>query len=37
MLASASMDTQVLREFAASRYDPFVAELEQMVNVDCGS
>ena len=26
-----------LREIAASRYDDFVAELERMVNVDCGS
>ncbi len=31
------MDTQALRDLAASRYDAFVAELEQMVNVDCGS
>jgi len=37
MLASATMDTQLLRELATSRYDAFVAELEQMVNVDCGS
>ncbi len=31
------MDVQVHRELAAERYDAFVAELEQMVNIDCGS
>jgi glutamate carboxypeptidase len=31
------MDIQALRDLAASRFDAFVAELEQMVNVDCGS
>ncbi|MGH2539132.1 MAG: M20 family metallopeptidase [Actinomycetota bacterium] len=31
------MDVQVLRELAAERSEAFVAELEQMVNVDCGS
>ena len=31
------MDVEVLRELAAERYEPFVSELEQMVNVDCGS
>jgi glutamate carboxypeptidase len=31
------MDAQVLRDLAAARVDSFVAELEQMVNVDCGS
>ncbi|MBA3764626.1 MAG: M20 family metallopeptidase [Actinobacteria bacterium] len=31
------MNAQSLRELAASGYEAFVAELEQMVNVDCGS
>lgn len=31
------MDIHALRELAAARYDRFVSELEQMVNVDCGS
>jgi glutamate carboxypeptidase len=31
------MDLEVLRGIAAEGYDAFVAELEQMVNVDCGS
>ena len=31
------MDIQLLRDLAARRGDAFVAELEQMVNVDCGS
>ena len=31
------MDIQLLRDLAARRADAFVAELEQMVNVDCGS
>ncbi|MEX1264441.1 MAG: M20 family metallopeptidase [Actinomycetota bacterium] len=31
------MHAKSLLELAASRYDAFVAELEQMVNVDCGS
>jgi glutamate carboxypeptidase len=31
------MHAQSLRELAASRYGAFVTELEQMVNVDCGS
>jgi glutamate carboxypeptidase len=31
------MDLQALRALAAERYDAFVAELEQMVDVDCGS
>jgi glutamate carboxypeptidase len=31
------MHAQSLRELAASRYDAFVTELEQMVNIDCGS
>jgi glutamate carboxypeptidase len=31
------MDIQLLRDLAARRADRFVAELEQMVNVDCGS
>ncbi|MGZ8631841.1 MAG: M20/M25/M40 family metallo-hydrolase, partial [Actinomycetota bacterium] len=31
------MDLQALRDLAAEGYDAFVAELEQMVNIDCGS
>jgi glutamate carboxypeptidase len=31
------MDAQALRELANSRFDEFVADLERMVNVDCGS
>jgi glutamate carboxypeptidase len=31
------MDIHALRDLAASRYDAFVTELRQMVNVDCGS
>ena len=31
------MHAQSLRELAVSRYDAFVTELEQMVNIDCGS
>jgi glutamate carboxypeptidase len=31
------MDAQALRELASSRFDEFVADLERMVNVDCGS
>jgi glutamate carboxypeptidase len=31
------MDSRALLELAGSRYEAFVAELEQMVNVDCGS
>ncbi|HEY5905141.1 MAG TPA: M20 family metallopeptidase [Actinomycetota bacterium] len=31
------MDIHALRDLAAPRYDAFVAELRQMVNVDCGS
>ena len=31
------MDLLALRGLAAERYDAFVAELEQMVNIDCGS
>jgi glutamate carboxypeptidase len=31
------MDAQALRELSASRLDGFVADLERMVNVDCGS
>jgi glutamate carboxypeptidase len=31
------MDVHVLRDLAAVRYDDFLATLEQMVNVDCGS
>jgi glutamate carboxypeptidase len=31
------MDAQSLRELAATRHDEFVADLERMVNVDCGS
>ncbi len=31
------MDAKGLRQFASGRYDDFVAVLEQMVNVDCGS
>ena len=31
------MDARSLRELAEQHYDAFVAELEQMVNVDCGS
>jgi glutamate carboxypeptidase len=30
-------DVPALRELAARRYEPFVAALEAMVNVDCGS
>jgi len=31
------MDTLALREIAADRLEDFLAQLEQMVNVDCGS
>jgi glutamate carboxypeptidase len=31
------MDVHVLRDLAAARYDDFVATLEQMVDIDCGS
>ena len=31
------MDVQVVREFVASRFEAFVSELQQMVDVDCGS
>jgi len=31
------MDAHALRELALTRFDAFVADLEQMVNVDCGS
>ncbi|HET6714971.1 MAG TPA: M20 family metallopeptidase [Actinomycetota bacterium] len=31
------MDIHALRELAAARYGRFVSELEEMVNVDCGS
>jgi len=31
------MDAQALRELAASRFEGFVADLERMVDVDCGS
>jgi glutamate carboxypeptidase len=31
------MDAQALRDLADSRFDEFVADLERMVNVDCGS
>jgi len=31
------MDVNVLEEIAAGRYEEFVAALERMVNVDCGS
>jgi glutamate carboxypeptidase len=37
MLASPRMDTALLRDLAAARLDAYVAELEQMVNIDCGS
>lgn len=37
MLASPAMDAQVLGALAEPRYDDFVAALEEMVNVDCGS
>jgi hypothetical protein len=31
------MDANGLQEIAAGRYEDFVATLERMVNVDCGS
>jgi glutamate carboxypeptidase len=31
------MDVHALRDLAASRYEEFVADLEELVNVDCGS
>jgi glutamate carboxypeptidase len=31
------MDVLALRDLAAERYEAFVSDLEQMVNVDCGS
>ncbi len=31
------MDMHELEEIAAGRYEDFVAALERMVNVDCGS
>ena len=37
MLASAAWTSLTLRDLAAARYDEFVAALEAMVNVDCGS
>lgn len=37
MLASPAVDAQALGALAEPRYDDFVAALEEMVNVDCGS
>lgn len=37
MLASNPMDVQVLRDLVAARSDEYLAALEAMVNVDCGS